>query len=543
MCIHDDMLTNSLLVENSGEEASRDSVLWQAVQNTRFSRDPEPKAPAPCSAAPVSEDVPPFSVAAEIRLFFRQGVPLVLSSFLEWGVPPLAAMVIAGHVKEGSTALQASIGFARIFYTVTYKMPCIALLAYMRAVIPGCVGAGRADRIPKYFQRSMVLSLCLTIPSLVLQLFASPILRSVNVPDDIARAVGEYTCLMILTAVLFVLEQHLEQMFIALGYTRCDACIGLVTGVGVDVGCSYAFVYLQGLGMRGFALAELTVRASRLLCWLALALGFRLWRTLFVPSFRAKRELLFSRTEMRAFLALAAPAYVVCLAGWLVFELQLMALSNVSGVSHEERAAGAIWVQLEGALAASMSGWINVSNLRAIKLLGRLDAVGASRAFLLHNLLAALCVALCNVCPIVLCARTISKLVTNNPKVSAALEPLLWVLAVHAQTKVTTLTMGSILNQIGKPWMCVAATFIAFYVIAAPIAAIGAFTGIFTSTMLVKMGFCVGLTSVAQALLAATYTHVLCRLDWKETARMVHARAQSDRREVGRDVQPSADPT
>jgi Na+-driven multidrug efflux pump len=191
VCIHDDMLTNSLLVENSGEEASRDSVLWQAVQNTRFSRDPEPKAPAPCSAAPVSEDVPPFSVAAEIRLFFRQGVPLVLSSFLEWGVPPLAAMVIAGHVKEGSTALQASIGFARIFYTVTYKMPCIALLAYMRAVIPGCVGAGRADRIPKYFQRSMVLSLCLTIPSLVLQLFASPILRSVNVPDDIARAVGE----------------------------------------------------------------------------------------------------------------------------------------------------------------------------------------------------------------------------------------------------------------------------------------------------------------------------------------------------------------
>jgi hypothetical protein len=109
---------------------------------------------------------------------------------------------------------------------------------------------------------------------------------------------ARYTCLMILTAVLFVLEQHLEQMFIALGYTRCDACIGLVTGVGVDVGCSYAFVYLQGLGMRGFALAELTVRASRLLCWLALALGFRLWRTLFVPSFRAKRELLFSRTEV-----------------------------------------------------------------------------------------------------------------------------------------------------------------------------------------------------------------------------------------------------
>ena len=298
----------------------------------------EPTMPAPRNASHHfvrAKEEPPYSFAAEVEYFFKQGVPLVLSGVLEWGVPPLSAMVIAGHVKEGSVTLQAAIGFSRVYYNVTCLMPCISLLAYIRTVVPGCVGAQRIDRIPRYFQRSMLLSFALLIPSLVLQLFSEQFLLAVNVPSDVAAAVGTYTRIMILTASIFLLECHLEQLFISLGFAKVDAFIGFLSGLGIDIGCTYWLVYVKGYGMYGMALKEIAVKLSRVLLWLIFAGVFGLWQTLFVPSRIARLEPLLSRREVRIFFSQVLPKYIQSLSGWLIFELQVCP----SEVEFEARAA------------------------------------------------------------------------------------------------------------------------------------------------------------------------------------------------------------
>ena len=211
-----------------------------------------------------------------------------------------------------------------------------------------------------------------------------------------------------------------------------------------------------------------------------------------------------------------------------------MALSNVPGMTAAGRAAGAIWVQVESALASSMSGWITVANLRTQKLLGRLDASGAAKSFLVHNVLAAVIVGLLNTLPLLVFDQAISKLVSNDLAVSSALEPLLWVLACHAQMRITNLTTGNLLIPVGKPWLNVFTTFFAFYIIGAPFAALGAFTNVLTTVTETKMLYCVGCTSIAQTVLCIIYVAVLCRLDWSKTARIVHGRAQSDQGQQGR---------
>jgi hypothetical protein len=62
-----------------------------------------------------------------------------------------------------------------------------------------------------------------------------------------------------------------------------------------------------------------------------------------------------------------------------VFELQLLCLTNIRGVTPSARAAGADWVTLEGVMAAVQSGWISVANMRVLKLLSRGDK-GAPKA-------------------------------------------------------------------------------------------------------------------------------------------------------------------
>ena len=180
-----------------------------------------------------------------------------------------------------------------------------------------------------------------------------------------------------------------------------------------------------------------------------------------MPSHTARLEPLFSCGEVRIFFSQVAPKYVQSLSSWLIFELQLLALSSIRGISNEQRAAGAIWVQCEGALASSMQGWIAVANLRVQKLLGGRAAGGAAKSFLVHNVLGAAIVALANTLPILLCTRSISRIVSNDPMVSQALEPLLWVLAVHVQTRVTNLTTGSLLIPVGKPMLNVVTSLLA----------------------------------------------------------------------------------
>ena len=153
------------------------------------------------TAAPKSphDDEPPYSFSYELRYFFYKGVPLGLSSILEWGVPPLFAMVMAGHAQDSAT-LQASLGFARVFYNTTQIMVIVALSNYFATVVPGCLGAGRKDRLPNYFYRSLLLSFVVLTPLCILNLFAGELTAALGVAPELAEGVGVYCRLMVVTS-------------------------------------------------------------------------------------------------------------------------------------------------------------------------------------------------------------------------------------------------------------------------------------------------------------------------------------------------------
>jgi len=298
------------------------------------------------------DNVLPYSFRNEVRFFFEKGIPLGLSSFLEWGAPPWIAMIMAGHTPE-SRNLQSALGYGRVFFNCTSLMILIGARNYFITVLPGCIGAGRKERIPNYLRRSLLLVMSLMMPFFVLQFFAGQIFLKFGVPPEITVEVGVYCRLMIITAFFLNIEMHFECIFINLGYARCAAFNSFITGVGIDVICTYFFIYKFELGMWGAGCAQIIVKGSRIAVWLVLMLYYGLFSTIFVVS---KREVLLSSKEVMVFLKLAVPSIASNLTGWLIFELQLMAIANIGGISTSALAAGAIWVQSETTLAAVQNG-------------------------------------------------------------------------------------------------------------------------------------------------------------------------------------------
>ena len=117
------------------------------------------------------EDHPPYSPAYELKYFFKVGVPLGGSSVFEWGIPPVFAMIMAGHVNN-SVEVQTGLGYARVFYNTTNLMWTIGCAQYFQNVLPGCIGANRKDRIPMYFKRAVLISTMFMCPLYVLQVYS-----------------------------------------------------------------------------------------------------------------------------------------------------------------------------------------------------------------------------------------------------------------------------------------------------------------------------------------------------------------------------------
>lgn len=285
--------------------------------------------------------------------------------------------------------------------------------------------------------------------------------------------------------------------------------------------------------MRGAAWTQVIVRSARVLLWLAMMVCNGLTRTFLIPSPGSWRsDPLLTRHELRVYLGQTVPQYLAILAGWLIFELQLVLLTNIQGVDAATRAAGADWVNLEGALAAVQSGWIKVVNMRTLKLLGMRDK-GAPRAFVIALLLASGLVAALNV-PLLLPsgASWVGHAMSNDPDVGRVLSALVWILVVHAQTRIVDLSCGFLLLPIGFPKLRVGLAALDFWLVAAPLAIIGSLTDVWNTTTLQKVQLCTACTSIGQLLNSLFYCIVLSRLDWEKAARVIESRANTDRTEV-----------
>ena len=482
-------------------------------------------APTP---AVISEE-PPYSLTNELRYFFTVGMPLCASQILKLGVPPFCTMIIAGHTSD-SASLQASLGFARTLYNTVVMMPLMALCSYFATVLPGCLGAGRLDRIPRYFWRSILMTSVFILPAVTVLIYAEPVMLAVGVPRVNAVAVGVYARLMIATCWLQLLDNHLEALFINFKYVRLATLNALLSGVGINVGCSYLFVMHLELGMKGAALAQLAAFAARVLLWMAMLLGCGLTRTaLLPPKGSGRTDPLVSLAETCVYFGQAAPQYGSMMAGWLIFELQVVLLTNIPNVTLPMRSAGSVWINCEGTMAAIQSGWIQVARMRALKLMGRRDP-GASRSFAVLLLLATAVVTLVNV-PLLTDAggAALSRLLSNDPAVVHWFRGLVWVLIVHTQTRIVDLTCASILVPMGWARTRLAVIFTSFWLVGAPISIVGALTDALTTHMLTKLQLCMLCAVIGQTINAVCYGGLLLQLDWGKAAHVIAARANTDR--------------
>ena len=235
----------------------------EADAGASASTAPESSTAARTSSAAAAVHTPPYSLRNELWYFLSVGVPLGVSTVLEMGVPSVFAMVMAGHTPDSAT-LQASLGYGRTWYNCLVLMPMFGMInGYFGGVVPGCIGAGRADRIAGYLHRSVLLTAACMLPLLALQLLAAPLLCALAVPSAVAAATGDYCRLMSGAAALQLLEQHLKVAFMSLGYAKAATLNSLVTGLGVEVSCNYLFVLRLRLGAAGAAYAKLALSASR----------------------------------------------------------------------------------------------------------------------------------------------------------------------------------------------------------------------------------------------------------------------------------------
>jgi Na+-driven multidrug efflux pump len=509
--------------------------------------------------------IPPYSLYYETWYFFTKGVPLMIAAVLEWGVPPWVALALAGHTHD-SRALQMSLGYARVFYNITTLMVGFSMVNYFATVLPGAIGAGRRDRVQRYFQRSVLYITVFWIPVVLLQIFAGDIMFAVGVPQATATDVGIYTRYMIPVGWLLMFECHLELIFVNLGYEKCSATNSLITGLGVDVLCTYFFVYKWGWGIRGVALSQLAVKASRILIWIVLMHYFKLSKyfygtekkqnnnknknknvgdraqlllealetdhrdnTVLVEHGTTENDPFFSWVEFQVFWNTVLPTLMTFFTGWLIFELQIICLGHIAGIPTAAVAAGAIWVQSESTLAAVQRGWLQVTKMRTLKLMGNNDPVGAKKAYACMCFLSFVLVSVTNI-PLLVWSDDIGIVVSNDKDVRYWLNQIIWVLAIHQSSRICSINGGALYIAVERGTLKVLQNFVGFYVVASPIAAVAALTNLVTSDIATKMMFCVAATAVAQILIGIwAFLDMFCRQDWQHGSDLIAERANNDR--------------
>lgn len=483
------------------------------------------------------DEGPPFSLSNELKFFAYKGSALGGAAILEWGVPPLVAMLLAGQVK-GSAQLQSALGYGRVFYNCTSLMVILALCNYFNTVLPGCIGAGRKDRIPHYFRRGMVISTLVLVPFLILQLFAGDVMEAVGVQEVIADDVEAYTKLMVINSWLLLLEIHVEAVFINLNYAWWSTANSLISGLAVDCVCSYFFIYRFDWGVQGAAYTQILVKLARLAIWLVLACRYGLLHFFVAPSSSSGKESEPVFADLVVYRDLTVSGLASNLSGWFIYEIQLVAVANVHGISKPALAAGAIWVQLESTIASVQTGWISATSMRTLNLLGKMDP-GAGKSFVVLCSVSAFVVALTNI-PILIWREDISTLLTNDPDVRWWLSKIVWVLVLHSQTRISCLNAILLFIPIGKAVVGVLLNFVSFYFIATPLVALLSLTDLVLDQdqIAAKLECIVATSSVAQAIIAVVGFAILASLDWDELAALIRERANSDKEALETKAEP-----
>ena len=208
-----------------------------------------------------------------------------------------------------------------------------------------------------------------------------------------------------------------------------------------------------------------------------------------------------------------------------------MVLANIDGITSAQKAAGAIWVQLESTLAATQNGWLKVTNMRTLVLLAKrgsqIDPEGAKKGYTWLSVFSFGTVLLTNI-PLLVFDHRIAQYVSNNAEVQDAFKKIVWLLALQSQTRVLTINASQLLIPIDFGTINVIFNVISFYIVASPLCGVIALTNSVTKNIQLKIDWCLSTSSIANIVGSVLGITFMYRTDWNRAAKIVRERAIMD---------------
>lgn len=146
-------------------------------------------------------------------------------------------------------------------------------------------------------------------------------------------------------------------------------------------------------------------------------------------------------------------------------------------------------------------------------------------------MLSELLVAICNI-PMLLWGERLSTVVSNDPDVQRWFAKIVWVLVLHSQIRIGAVNGSVLFIPMGKAVLLIFVKIVCFYLIATPISAVLALTDMVTSSVIVKLTFCLATTPMATLLIAMFEFGYLGLMDWDRVAKVINDRANSDKEQT-----------
>ncbi len=192
-------------------------------------------------------------------------IPLILGNLLQLTYNAIDSMIVGRYV--GRDAL-AAVGTGNPLMTL--------ILLFMNGICLGSgilvsyyYGAGKESALKRLVSTGMVTGILFALASsILLCLFASPVLRLLQVPEEILALSASYLRIILAGLVFSFLYNYLASILRAMGDSRTPLCFLAISAV-LNIAGDLFFVIILDMGIHGAALSTVLCEAvSAILCWL-----------------------------------------------------------------------------------------------------------------------------------------------------------------------------------------------------------------------------------------------------------------------------------
>jgi len=468
-----------------------------------------------------------YDLWTETKYFFKQGTPMALSSIFTYGVPPLFTVFLAGHTTN-SALLQSTMGYGRLYIMVCSYIFIVGTGQYITAQVSAAYGANRLDRISTFLRTSFLLTMIMFIPISLLLYFSYPILIALNTDPEIAEQTAIYNRWMILNSFFLAILLQLQRILKCLKYNQFCMVISFLCGCFIDMVLCYILIYKLEYGIVGVAMTQILKNLATVLLYLAGISYYGLWTTFFG---RTTNRILLPREEVRTFVSISGPTIGRFFGSWFIFEIQMLVLGEISGITKPAVAASAIWLQSSGALCTVNNSCDEVNVIRAMFHLGRGDGAFARKSFAFLLVLASAVVGIVNIA-LFLAQDSISTGLSNDKEVQQWLIGIIWLLFVGLQFRVVANTCANTMQSVNHGVAAVAFTFFSAYAIALPICTTIAWGHWVKADLLTRLLFALGIQTITSLCVSVLDGGYLWRTDWSLLAEEVQARAKGKSKSI-----------